>query len=101
MPELWGLAIHPMLTLKEERPFTDPEWIFEVKWDGTRALCFYEDGKFKLHNRRRDPLPSANDTARIAKKPPATYVAFDILYLDGKDLTGKPLMERKKILADV
>jgi bifunctional non-homologous end joining protein LigD len=27
--------------------------------------------------------------------------AFDILHLDGRDLTGRPLLERKKILADV
>jgi bifunctional non-homologous end joining protein LigD len=142
MAELWGLSIHPMLTLKEETPFTDPEWIFEVKWDGTRALCFYDGGKFKLQNRRlydttyrypdiriaakakraifdgevvimwegrpsfemlqrREHLASSEDIARIAKQLPATYVAFDILYLDGQDLTAKPLMERKKILADV
>src|SRR3972149_3400769 len=31
MTELWGLSIHPMLTLKEETPFTDPAWIFERK----------------------------------------------------------------------
>jgi len=142
MAELWGLAIHPMLTLKEEHPFTDPNWIFEVKWDGTRALCFYEDGKHKLQNRRlydityrypdvriaakatraifdgevvimwegrpsfemlqrREHLASAEDIAHTARKLPATYVAFDILYLDGQDLTAKPLMERKKILAEV
>ncbi len=142
MAELWGLAIHPMLTQTEDAPFTDPDWIFEVKWDGTRALCFYDLGKFKLQNRRlydttyrypdiriaakakraifdgevvimwegrpsfemlqrREHLASAEDIARIAKQLPATYVAFDILYLDGRDLTAKPLMERKKILADV
>ncbi len=142
MPELWGFSIHPMLTLKEEKPFTDREWIFEVKWDGTRALCFYDDGKIKLQNRRlydityrypdvrvaakakqaifdgevvimwegrpsfeklqrREHLASAEDIARIAKTLPATYVAFDILYVDGKDLTAKPLTERKKVLAEV
>jgi len=140
MAELWGLKIHPMLTEKEDRPFTDSGWIFEVKWDGTRALCFYEEGKFKLQNRRlydttyrypeirvaakadraifdgevvimwegrpsfemlqkREHLTDADEIARIAKRLPATYVAFDILYLDGQDLTAKPLMERKRILA--
>jgi len=29
-----------------------------------------------------------------------SYVAFDILYKDGEDLTAKPLMERKRILAE-
>jgi ATP-dependent DNA ligase len=49
----------------------------------------------------REHLADADAIARIARQLPATYVAFDILYLDGKDLTAKPLMERKKILADV
>jgi len=34
-----------------------------------------------------------------AKKLPAVYTAFDILYYDGVDVTLKPLIERKKILA--
>lgn len=33
-----------------------------------------------------------------ASKYPAAFVAYDILYSDGKDLTGLPLMERKEIL---
>ena len=33
-----------------------------------------------------------------AKKNPVQFVAFDILYYDGKDLTGIKLAERKKIL---
>jgi ATP-dependent DNA ligase len=43
----------------------------------------------------------ADAIARIARQLPATYVAFDILYVDGQDLTAKPLMERKRILAEV
>lgn len=34
-----------------------------------------------------------------AKKNPVQFVAYDILYFDGKDLTQKPLMERKAILS--
>ena len=34
-----------------------------------------------------------------AKKNPVQFVAYDILYFDGKDLTDKPLMERKEILS--
>jgi DNA ligase-1 len=33
-----------------------------------------------------------------AKNIPLKYFVFDILYLDGESLIGKPLMERKKIL---
>lgn len=35
-----------------------------------------------------------------AKKNPVQFAAYDILYYDGKDLTDKPLMERKTILAE-
>ena len=35
-----------------------------------------------------------------SKRNPIQFVAYDILYYNGKDLTGKPLMERKKILSE-
>jgi len=34
-----------------------------------------------------------------AKKYPASFTAFDILYYDGEPVVDKPLMERKKLLA--
>lgn len=34
-----------------------------------------------------------------AKKYPASFAAFDILYYDGEPVVDKPLMERKKLLA--
>ena len=35
----------------------------------------------------------------LSQQLPASYVAFDILYQDGVDLTARPLLERKQILA--
>ena len=35
-----------------------------------------------------------------SKRNPIQFVAYDILYYNGKDLTGKPLMERKRILSE-
>jgi DNA ligase D-like protein (predicted ligase) len=37
----------------------------------------------------------------LSKQIPATYVVFDILWLNGEDLTSKPLLYRKRILEDV
>ncbi len=34
-------------------------------------------------------------------RKPLTYFVFDLLHLDGRNLRGLPLIERKKILADV
>lgn len=35
------------------------------------------------------------------KKYPASFIAYDILYLDGKLITDLTLLERKKMLADI
>jgi bifunctional non-homologous end joining protein LigD len=39
--------------------------------------------------------------ARLAQRIPATYMVFDVLRLHGKDLTGLPLEERRRLLADL
>jgi bifunctional non-homologous end joining protein LigD len=43
------------------------------------------------------------DPARIeqmTKDVPVAYIVFDLLYLDGVDLTGRPLDERRRILEE-
>jgi bifunctional non-homologous end joining protein LigD len=35
----------------KERPFSDPDWVFEIKWDGVRALAQIEDGEATLWSR--------------------------------------------------
>jgi bifunctional non-homologous end joining protein LigD len=32
----------------QERPFSDPNWVFEIKWDGVRAIAQIEGGKTTL-----------------------------------------------------
>jgi DNA ligase D-like protein (predicted ligase)/DNA ligase D-like protein (predicted 3'-phosphoesterase) len=33
----------PMLARDAEAPFSSPDWIFEIKWDGIRALCSIDE----------------------------------------------------------
>ena len=42
--------IKPMLASVKEDPFDDEEWIFEIKWDGYRAIAEITD-QFKLYSR--------------------------------------------------
>lgn len=42
---------------------------------------------------------SGRTAARLAESLPATYMVFDVLRLDGEDLTGLPLAERRERLA--
>ncbi len=139
----FNTKIKPMLAYPA-KPFDDPNFIYEIKFDGTRTIAYvdvekkrvrflnrrmlwfehrypelhriyevidakkvildgeivvFEEGKpnfYKLAEREH-----VDDNFRIdllAKTMPATLVVFDILYKDGKDLTFKPLLERKDLL---
>jgi bifunctional non-homologous end joining protein LigD len=44
-------SITPMLATLVDTPFTDPEWLYEIKWDGYRALAFIRDGSVRLVSR--------------------------------------------------
>jgi bifunctional non-homologous end joining protein LigD len=43
--------IKPMLASPAEEPFDDPNWVFEIKWDGYRAIAEVEPAKVRLYSR--------------------------------------------------
>ena len=43
--------IKPMLATTGKKIFNDPDWIYELKWDGYRALAHIEDGKVDIYSR--------------------------------------------------
>ncbi len=131
--------MRPMLAQSAEEPFDSEEWLFEVKWDGTRSICFHGDRTWFQNRRFRDithrypevtvrgerqaifdgeivvlhdGFPSfralqerehISDHRTIrtrSEEMPATYVVFDLLYLDGRDLTRLPLSQRKALLRE-
>jgi len=139
-------AIEPMLATLVDRPPKGPDWLFEVKWDGVRALAFVDREELRLQSRsgvrceRQYPelavMPhqiaaeqavldgeiavldekgvsrfhliqpriansDPNTIAHLARSLPVVYFAFDLLYLDGYDLRGVTLGERRKLLEGV
>jgi bifunctional non-homologous end joining protein LigD len=48
--------------------------------------------------RRRRKAGSDSTVRRLAKSEPVTYVLFDLLYLDGRDLTAEPYRRRRELL---
>src|SRR5207249_4083304 len=43
--------VEPMLATLTDRPFSDPNWLFEIKWDGVRAQARIENGTLTLRSR--------------------------------------------------
>ena len=59
-----------------------------------------KDGKPDFYDlQRRSLMADSFKISLAAKSNPVQFVAYDIIYHNGKDLTEKPLMERKKILS--
>lgn len=84
-----------------------PELTSNIKIKGTKAILDGEivilKGEIADFNQLQE-REQTNSDLRIkilADINPATFIVFDILHLDGKDLIDLPLMERKKILKDV
>ena len=43
--------IEPMLATLATKAFSDPDWLFEIKWDGFRVQAVVDDGKVKIWTR--------------------------------------------------
>jgi bifunctional non-homologous end joining protein LigD len=49
-------AIRPMLATAIAKPFDNPDWLFEIKWDGYRAVAFIADGHVRFVSRNQNDL---------------------------------------------
>jgi bifunctional non-homologous end joining protein LigD len=139
-------SIQPMLATLATKPPSGDEWLYEVKWDGVRAVCFVEDNQLRIYSRNQkrcdqqypelSVLPhflkassaildgeiavldengrarfsliqprigvgDPNSIAHLARSTPVTLMLFDLLYLDGYDLRGVALEERKRLLSEI
>jgi bifunctional non-homologous end joining protein LigD len=125
-------TVNPMLATLVDKPFAEPGWLYEIKWDGYRALALLNKGKVNLLSRNNKsfnekfyPIHQAlskwkinavldgemvvlNETGisqfsalqnwRSEADGELFYYVFDILWLEGRNLKGLPLTERKKVL---
>ncbi len=139
-------SVAPMLATIASKPPAGENWIYEVKWDGVRALCFVENNQLHMFTRSqkrceqqypelsvlprflkagtavldgevavvddqgrssfnliqpRISVADPNTIAHLARSTPVTLFLFDLLYLDGYDLRGVELEERKRILSEI
>jgi ATP-dependent DNA ligase len=105
-------------TLTRER-FAGPDWVFERKLDGIRLLAFKQGRTVRLLSRNQllqnahypafvqsieqlspsDVILDGEATGVWGKEQPAGYHVFDVLWLDGRDLTALPLDRRREQLS--
>ena len=48
--------IQPMLARSAVKPPTSQDYVYEVKWDGIRAMISLDEGQIKIHGRNRTDL---------------------------------------------
>jgi bifunctional non-homologous end joining protein LigD len=83
--------LEPMLATLADRPFDDPDWLFEVKWDGYRVQAIVAEGKVRIYTR------NGHDAMTYFPRllpPPAKWLAAEEAILDGEvvalDPQGRP-----------
>jgi bifunctional non-homologous end joining protein LigD len=111
-----------------DTPFEHPEWIFEPKLDGFRAVAYVDGGACRLVSRNRNAFKTFEPLAQVIgqelsgsaildgeivhpgpdgrpmfyelmrRHGPFCFYAFDLLWLDGRDLRDLVLSERKALL---
>ena len=126
--------VAPMKATLGSRVPEGPDWLYEIKFDGVRALAIKLDGQLRLLSRNAkdfsakyaellEPLarlparqavldgeivavdPEGRSSFELlqryqsagANKPPLLYYVFDLLNLEGKDLSSLPLWQRKEL----
>jgi bifunctional non-homologous end joining protein LigD len=125
-------VIRPMLARLTGRLVDNPEWLYEIKYDGYRIISTIKNGEVKLFSRNGNSytekfktlvseLNSVKDNVIIdgevvienekglsdfqllqnfnsTRSGILKYYVFDILYLNGHDVTNFPLTSRKELL---
>ncbi len=102
-------------TLTQER-FTGSEWIFERKFDGIRLLTYKKGNDVQLFSRNHLPQHLPAVAVAIERLPhdelildgeitwrggASAYHVFDIMWIDGRNVTTLPLEERRQLLAEL
>jgi bifunctional non-homologous end joining protein LigD len=131
LPKRKAAFVEPMKAVLVDKLPRGDDWVYEVKFDGVRALAIKRGKNIELISRnakdftanfpevaaalKRLPCKEAVLDGEIValdekgrssfqllqarelsgERPPIFYYVFDLIQLDGKDLTAVPLLKRK------
>jgi bifunctional non-homologous end joining protein LigD len=91
-------AIRPMLATLVDKPFDSEEWLYEVKWDGYRAVTFLDGKSLRLVSRNQNDLTAAYpELHEIPKSIKARTAILDgeIVALDEEGRSSFGLMQQR------
>ena len=80
----------PIIPTRRKEPFDHPEWLFDFKYDGFRALCYIEQGRCRFISRNGNVLSRFEALGNYV----AATLHVDDAIIDGEviaaDETGRP-----------
>ncbi|MEO5602360.1 MAG: non-homologous end-joining DNA ligase, partial [Cyclobacteriaceae bacterium] len=86
--------IEPMLSENTDKPPKGDDYIFELKWDGIRALIAYDEGKVTIHTRNQNDVTLQFPELLEGEKAfRATNAVFDAEIVS-LDASGKPVFKK-------
>ncbi len=91
-------AIYPMLATAIEKPFDNPDWLFEIKWDGYRAVAFIDNGHVRFVSRNQNDLTKQYpELATLPQSVKARRAILDgeIVALDDEGRPSFSLMQQR------
>jgi DNA ligase D-like protein (predicted ligase)/DNA ligase D-like protein (predicted 3'-phosphoesterase) len=90
----------PMLAESAEKPFSSADWIFEVKWDGVRALS-YVDGAVSVRSRNHKELienfPELGELKKLVKD---VVLDGEIIVMSGGAPDFQRTVERNQLTSE-
>jgi bifunctional non-homologous end joining protein LigD len=91
-------VIHPMLATLVDKPFDSQDWLYEVKWDGYRAITFLESGSVRLVSRNQNDMTAAYPELRSipdSVKARTAILDGEIVALDEQGRPSFSLMQQR------
>jgi bifunctional non-homologous end joining protein LigD len=83
--------IEPMLATLASKPFSDPDWLFEIKWDGFRVQAVIDDGKVRTWTRNLNDAEAYFPRLLVS---PSRWIEAQQAIVDGEvvaiDEDGRP-----------
>jgi len=123
--------ISPLTLRRLREPFDNSDWLFELKMDGFRSIVYVSEDGCRLVSRRTNRFRSFNLLSEslgdlpvmdaildgelvcldndgrsvfnelLFRRSRPYFYAFDLLWLNGRDLRKEPLRRRKDLLKEL